>query len=104
MKQFNVEMIVSEMPECVHFYEMRGECMPLGTKILTQTETSTDPIVGYDMGDLLTDLDNQMGGAIERTVNRYLDRELARHIRREVVKDIGEKIAVFDRITKEAQT
>ena len=82
MKRYNVEMIVSEMPERVH----------------------TDPIVGYDMGDLLTDLDNQMGGTIERTVNRYLDREIARHIRREVVKDIGEKIATFDRVTKEAHT
>lgn len=65
---------------------------------------SPDPIVGYDKGDLLSDLDRQMGDAIERAVNRYLPRDIAQQVRREMVKEIGEKVITFDRVLKEAQT
>jgi len=66
--------------------------------------TATDPIVGFDRGDLFTDLDRQIGEPIERAVNRYLDRELARQIRRTIVEEIGEKVISFDRVLKEAKT
>lgn len=74
------------------------------SEIPNRAQTTTDPIVGFDKGDLLSDIDRQIGDVIERTVNRYLDREMARQIRKVAVEDIGEKIITFDRVLKEART
>ena len=62
-----------------------------------------EDLIGYDRGDLLTDLDRQIGDVIERAVNRYHDRELARQLRKTTVEDLGDKIITFDRVLKEAK-
>ena len=59
--------------------------------------TQTEPLVnGYDLGDLLSDIDRQIGHSVERAAQRYLPFDKAQSTRRAVVKLIGDQVIEYD--------
>lgn len=59
--------------------------------------TQDEPAVnGYDLGDLLTDIDRQCGEAVQRAAHRYLPAQRAKALRHEVMRYIGDAIVRND--------
>lgn len=54
-------------------------------------------INGYDLGDLLTEIDDQIGQAVERTAHRYVPRPIAQDLRRRIVKQVADYAINHDR-------
>lgn len=61
-----------------------------------------NPVNGYDIGDLLTEIDEAMGPAVERTAHRYLPKPMAQDIRRKFVKQIADTVVQHDRTNHKA--
>src|SRR6476660_3302 len=47
-------------------------------------------INGYDLGDLLTEIDGQIGQTIEKTAHRYVPKPIAQDLRKRVVRQMAD--------------
>ena len=71
-------------------------CDPAGKTMLyvygiwITNDTGQPVINGYDLGDLLSEIDDQIGQAIERTAHRYVPRPIAQDLRKRIVKQVAD--------------
>lgn len=77
--------------------ETHGECVPLGTRVLEQTEITVEDYTAYDRGDLCSELDRALGDLIERTMHRYMPREEAKAERHNSINNFADKVIARDK-------
>lgn len=64
----------------------------------TAAANLAEPQSAYDVGDLLSEIDEAMGPIIERTAHRYLPKPMAQDIRKKFVRQVADTAIQYDKL------